>query len=135
MKSVLLNTTVIGSSVKLPRHPRLIIGEPKEYVYGDILDANAVVEKLDELIGGAPEALDTLKELAEALHNDPDLAGTIMQHLAALEEEINNSTNNQNNALTEAIDQIHEELEKKADLEDGVIPYNQLPTSIWAWGE
>ena len=111
MKSVLLNTTVIGKSTKLPRHPKLIIGEVDEYNYGDILDANAVKKEIEyavqhaethteavqqqieeirdalyedidakiaaavaSIIGGAPETLDTLKELADALNNNPAFA-------------------------------------------------------------
>lgn len=110
MKSVLLNTTVIGQSTKLPRHPKLIIGDVDEYNYGDILDANAVKKEINdavsragieggdteqliqeleerlnamveskvaELIGTAPETLDTLKEIADALNNDPAFASTI----------------------------------------------------------
>lgn len=36
-----------------------------------------VKDVVEELIGGAPQALDTLKELAEALGEDPDFATTI----------------------------------------------------------
>lgn len=39
---------------------------------------NAMVEaKVAELIGTAPETLDTLKEIADALNNDPAFASTI----------------------------------------------------------
>lgn len=37
------------------------------------------VEKVAELVDGSPEQLDTLKEFAEALGNDPNFAATIMQ--------------------------------------------------------
>lgn len=40
-----------------------------------------VNDALEKLIGAAPEALDTLKELAAALGNDPDFAGTITVRL------------------------------------------------------
>ncbi len=92
MKSVLLNTTVIGSQVKLPRHPRLIIGEPNKYVHGDILDANAVTSEIDSkiaaLIDNAPEALNTLKEIADSLGNDNDLAATLTQRISSLEQTV-----------------------------------------------
>jgi hypothetical protein len=59
----------------------LIIGEPNKYVHGDILDANAVTSEIDSkiaaLIDNAPEALDTLKEIADSLGNDNDLAATL----------------------------------------------------------
>ncbi|CCE26323.1 putative minor tail protein [Yersinia phage phiR1-37] len=41
-----------------------------------------VQEQIDELIGGSSDALDTLKELADALNNDPDFATTITNQLA-----------------------------------------------------
>lgn len=119
MKSVLLNTTVIGQSVKLPRHPRLIIGEEDKYIHGDILDANAVKKEIDnavsrvvvdnevvtqqmqdikdelqteinnkftQIVGTAPEALDTLKEIADALDNDPEFASKIVQLIDQINE-------------------------------------------------
>ena len=48
-----------------------------------------VNDALEKLIGAAPEALDTLKELAEALGNDPDFAGTITRKITALTEQLN----------------------------------------------
>lgn len=47
--------------------------------YQTAADVNAIVETV---IGSAPEALDTLKELADALNNDPDFAETITAELA-----------------------------------------------------
>lgn len=41
-----------------------------------------VQQQLEALIGGAPEALDTLKELAAALGDNADFASTITQELA-----------------------------------------------------
>lgn len=103
MKSVLLNTTVIGSSVKLPRHPKLILGEPGKYVHGDILDANAVTSEIDSkiaaLINNAPSALDTLKEIADALGNDADLAGTLLNEIDRLDGKIEALTVNTDSAL------------------------------------
>ena len=49
-------------------------------------DVNDAIEKL---IGAAPEALDTLKELAAALGDDPDFAGTITRKITALTEQLN----------------------------------------------
>ena len=48
-----------------------------------------VNDSLEKLIGAAPEALDTLKELAAALGNDPDFAGTITRKITALTEQLN----------------------------------------------
>lgn len=49
-------------------------------------DVNDAIEKL---IGTAPEALDTLNELAAALGDDPDFAGTITRKITALTEQLN----------------------------------------------
>jgi hypothetical protein len=43
---------------------------------------NAVSQAITELIGGAPESLDTLKEISEALNNNPDFAAVIIGELA-----------------------------------------------------
>ena len=52
-----------------------------------------VSEKITELVNSAPDALDTLKELAEALGNDPNYATTITNLLAKKFEKSNVDTN------------------------------------------
>lgn len=44
--------------------------------------ASQVDARIQEVVAAAPEALDTLKELADALCNDPDFAGTVTTELA-----------------------------------------------------
>lgn len=44
--------------------------------------ASQVDARIQEVVAAAPEALDTLKELANALGNDPDFAGTVTTELA-----------------------------------------------------
>lgn len=44
--------------------------------------ASQVDARIQEVVAAAPEALDTLKELADALGNDPNFAGTITAELA-----------------------------------------------------
>lgn len=44
--------------------------------------ASQVDARIQEVVAAAPEALDTLKELADALGNDPDFAGTVTTELA-----------------------------------------------------
>ena len=39
--------------------------------------------RIQAIVGSAPDALDTLVELAEALNNDPDFASTVTTSLAA----------------------------------------------------
>lgn len=42
----------------------------------------AIDARIQEVVAAAPEALDTLKELADALGNDPNFAGTVTTELA-----------------------------------------------------
>lgn len=49
-------------------------------------EVNAAIQKI---IGAAPEVLDTLKEIADALGNDPNFAATITKKLAAITEQVN----------------------------------------------
>lgn len=44
--------------------------------------ASQVDARIQEVVASAPEALDTLKELADALGNDPNFAGTVTTELA-----------------------------------------------------
>ena len=44
--------------------------------------ASQVDARIQEVVAAAPEALDTLKELADALGNDPDFAGTVTAELS-----------------------------------------------------
>ncbi len=44
--------------------------------------ANQVNTAIEKVVGTAPEALDTLKELADALNNDPDFASSMTTELA-----------------------------------------------------
>ena len=44
--------------------------------------ASDVDNRVQEIIGSAPEALDTLKEISDALNNDPDFATTITTELS-----------------------------------------------------
>lgn len=48
----------------------------------DYQNASQVDARIQEVVAAAPEALDTLKELADALGNDPDFAGTVTTKLA-----------------------------------------------------
>ncbi|WP_155931510.1 hypothetical protein [Methylopila sp. 73B] len=56
------------------------------HVSTDIADFNAAVDvraalKVDALVGSAPGSLDTLQEIADALGDDPNFAGTIIGQL------------------------------------------------------
>lgn len=61
----------------------------QEYLDGEIEFAKQYTDqKIDALVETAPEALNTLKELSQALGNDPNFAATVLAKLTALEAEI-----------------------------------------------
>lgn len=55
----------------------------------DFQTEEEVKAAIQEIIGAAPEVLDTLKEIADALGNDPNFAATITKKLAAITEQVN----------------------------------------------
>lgn len=82
-------------------------------------DVKAAIEGI---IGSAPDVLDTLKEIADALGNDPNFATTITKKLAALAEQINQEIEDR----TEAVSQVQGDLDTK---------YQELSSKITLQGE
>lgn len=77
---------------------------------------------IESIIGSAPGVLDTLKEIADALGNDPNFAATITKKLAALAEQINQEIEDR----TEAVSQVQGDLDTK---------YQELSSKITLQGE
>lgn len=77
---------------------------------------------IEGIIGSAPDVLDTLKEIADALGNDPNFATTITKKLAALAEQINQEIEGR----TEAVSQVQGDLDTK---------YQELSSKITLQGE
>ena len=77
-------------------------------------DLQAAIEKI---IGEAPEVLDTLKEIADALGNDPNFATTITKKLAAITEQLNQEIINRTEADTQVQANVNKEVSdrKEAD--------------------
>lgn len=77
-------------------------------------DLQAAIEKI---IGEAPEVLDTLKEIADALGNDPNFATTITKKLAAITEQLNQEITNRTEADTQVQANVDKEVSdrKEAD--------------------
>lgn len=124
----LLNTVVSGTGMKNPVRPHVIIGsEENGFIRGDLMDANAIQEQIvteiaarehgdeelteyidekvqqavDDLVDGAPEVLDTLKELSEALGDDANFATTITEEIASKVDKVEGkglSTNDYTNS-------------------------------------
>ena len=78
-------------------------------------DLQAAIEKI---IGEAPEVLDTLKEIADALGNDPNFATTITKKLAAITEQLNQEITNRTEADTQVQANVDKEVSdrKEADI-------------------
>lgn len=75
---------------------------------------------IEGIIGSAPDVLDTLKEIAEALGNDPNFATTITKKLAALAEQINQEVEDRTNAVSQVqgdLDTKYQELSSKITLQ------------------
>lgn len=54
----------------------------KRYLKEQVFTKEEVLQKIQDVIGAAPEALDTLQEIAKALNNDANFAGTITNELS-----------------------------------------------------
>lgn len=75
---------------------------------------------IESIIGSAPDVLDTLKEIADALGNDPNFATTITKKLAALAEQINQEIEDRTNAVSQVqgdLDTKYQELSSKITLQ------------------
>ena len=78
--------------------------------------AEQVQAAIDALINAAPEALDTLKELAEALGNDPNFATNIVNKLTQVQAQLNDEIARATQAeadLGARIDNLDGDLETK----------------------
>lgn len=107
--------------------------------------------KIAGLVDTAPEALNTLNELAAALGDDENFATTMSTELGkkATKDEFNAHVNRSDNPHSVTKEQVglsnvdntsdankpistatQTALDKKADLVDGIVPISQLPTSL-----
>ena len=78
----LLNTVVSGPGMKHPRKPHVIIGDKLNgFVQGDLMDANAVEEFIDQKIESSDQVADMQEEIAHIqkdLYKDPISVGTYL---------------------------------------------------------
>ena len=74
--------------------------------------SNTIDERIQEVVGAAPLALDTLVELADSLANDPDFAGTMTTALA------NKADINHNHNLADLTERSYNSLTDKPDIPD-----------------
>ena len=104
IKQPLNGITVADSAVGV-RTPNILMGEHAgEYVRGDIMDANAVIQAFDELKGNVDNDHDSLQEIVDELHN---LKNTTDQSFNDLNAEINRVATKENEIETTFTEQIN----------------------------
>lgn len=123
----LLGAVISGTGIRTPKTPRVVIGAKLNgFLQGDLMDANAIDEFIDEkirqndelqegpifeelhrlideehqamltavevavsdILGSAPEILNTLEEISAALGGDADFATTVLGKIGDNEDEI-----------------------------------------------
>lgn len=128
MKKSKTNISVVNN-VGIRRNADVHIGDNGPYPSGDILDANAVKEDIDKavasVINAAPEALDTLKEIA-------DLTDTFATKTQLTENEY---------AVSQALNELNYRVDTNADaIEDLIsgetsVKYAQEAENLQSWAE
>lgn len=93
-----LNGITVADSAVGTRTPNILMGEHAgEYVRGDIMDANAVIQAFDELKNGVDEGHDTLKELNDEIKANATVINGVITKINKIEttftEQINNKAN------------------------------------------
>ena len=93
-----LNGITVADSAVGTRTPNILMGEHAgEYVRGDIMDANAVIQAFDELKNGVDEGHDTLKELNDEIKANATVINGVITNINKMEttftEDINKKAN------------------------------------------
>lgn len=104
IKTPLVGVQVHGAKDVGTRTVNLLMGEHAgEYVRGDIMDANAVIQAFDEIKGSVDTDHDSLEEVVDEIHNLRDATDQNFEVFQKkVEEEITNRTQG-DNALDEKI--------------------------------
>lgn len=104
IKTPLVGVQVHGAKDVGTRTVNLLMGEHAgEYVRGDIMDANAVIQAFDEIKGNVDSDHDSLEEIVDEIHNLRDATN---QNFEAFQEKIEEETVNRihgDNTLDEKI--------------------------------
>lgn len=94
-----------------------------------------VTQKISEIVNSAPEALDTLKELAAALNNDSNFATTIITQLGTKVDKVEGkqlSTEDFTAALKTSLESLPREVSGKYVKPSGGIPKTDLSSQVQA---
>lgn len=94
-----LNGITVADSAVGTRIPNILMGEHAgEYVRGDIMDANAVIQAFDELKNGVDEGHDTLKELNDEIKANATVINGVITKTNKMETTFNEQINNKANS-------------------------------------
>lgn len=94
-----------------------------------------VTQKMSEIVNSAPEALDTLKELAAALNNDSNFATNIITQLGTKVDKVEGkqlSTEDFTAVLKTSLESLPEEISSKYVKPSGGIPKTDLSSEVQA---
>lgn len=115
IKQPLNGITVADSAVGV-RTPNILMGEHAgEYVRGDIMDANAVIQAFDELRGNVDNDHDSLQEIVDELHN---LRDTADQSFETFQEKVEEETANRVQGDKALEDKINAEINRATTKEN-----------------
>ena len=110
IKTPLVGVQVHGAKDVGTRTVNLLMGEHAgEYVRGDIMDANAVIQAFDELKGNVDNNHDSLEEIVDEIHNFRDTTNHRFQVFQEKAEEETANRIQGDNTLDQKIDQKERE--------------------------
>ena len=111
-----LNGITVADSAVGTRTPNILMGEHAgEYVRGDIMDANAVIQAFDELRGNVDNDHDSLQEIVDELHNLRDATD---QSFEAFQEKAEEETANRVQGDKTLEDKINTEINRATTKEN-----------------
>lgn len=121
IKTLLKGVYVHGAKDVGTRTVNLLMGEHAgEYVRGDIMDANAVIQAFDELKGNVDNDHDSLEEVVDELHNLRDATD---QSFEVFQEKAEEETANRIHG-DKTLDQKIDQKEKESKERDNVLQQN-----------
>ena len=126
IKTPLVGVQVHGAKDVGTRTVNLLMGEHAgEYVRGDIMDANAVIQAFDEIKGSVDSDHDSLAEIVDEINN---LRDTTEQNFQVFQEKIDEETANRTNGDNAIDDKINTEKQDRINADTQL--RNDLTTEI-----
>ena len=126
IKTPLVGVQVHGAKDAGTRTVNLLMGEHAgEYVRGDIMDANAVIQAFDDIKGSIDSDHDSLAEIVDEINN---LRNTTDQNFEVFQEKIEEETVNRTNGDNAINEKINTEKQDRANADTQL--RNDLATEV-----